>query len=320
MYTSCLLCSTVFIQFWINIYILFGRAIESSDNTMKIVEKTLEKHPNLKIILMKRPPRHNNMSEESEFANFVLDYLGEKVSVRFGDRLVVAEHTSLYKEGAKDRMYGVKGRTQGYDGVHLRGVGGQEACTKSVVLILKKAGLEQQWQEVRSKNADRGQESGVQEAEIQEAGVQECHLQSQQIRSAKHVLGTNESHKPSGHKKYDLNVKPSLQSSFHTPNNEMKHPNEHEQYDHNINPSLETNFHTTDNEIVCESQNYNDREQYDINEHIPLLKSFHTSDNGMESQYESVNHAATSRFNCESKCNKHVNPNSRGSFEYDDKK
>ena len=71
---------------------------------------------------------------------------------------------------------------------------------------------------------------------------------------------------------------------------------------------------------MCDSQNTSDREQYDISEHISLLNSFHTTDNGMESQYESVDHASTSRFNCKSKCNKLINPNSRGSFECVDPK
>ena len=156
---------------------LYGTAQDSSVNTMKTVEKTLEKHPLLKIILMKRPPRYDNMSEESEFANFVLDCLGEKARMRFGDRLVVAEHTILYEEGAKDRMYGVKGRTQGYDGIHLRGVEGQEAYTRSVVQILKRAGLEQQWQEVRSKDNSRKQEFRRQGSRRQESRRQEYRRQ-----------------------------------------------------------------------------------------------------------------------------------------------
>ena len=146
---------------------LYSRAQESSENTMKTVEKTLEKHPNLKIILMKRPPRHDNMVEESEFANFVLDCLGEKAKIRYGSRLVVAGHTDLYGEGTKDKLFGVKGQTQGYDGVHLRGVEGQEKYTKSVLKILKKACLKDQ--EARSKRSSRRQETKGQEIRRQES-------------------------------------------------------------------------------------------------------------------------------------------------------
>jgi len=121
----------------------------------------LDNNPKIKKgVIMKRPPRYDNMADESEYANFVLDCLGEKAKAKYGDRLVVAGHSSLYLEGARrDEVYGVKGRTQGYDGVHLRGPEGQKTYTASVAEILVRAGLKAQWQEVRNRRSSRGQEA-----------------------------------------------------------------------------------------------------------------------------------------------------------------
>ena len=148
-----------------NIDFIYGKAVESSENTVKTSTKALEEDPALQIILMQRPPRFDSLADVSEWANFVLGCKVEEAKRQYGDQLVLGEHTNLHDQGQVEARYGVEGRTPGYDGVHLRGGKGKEAYTESVVQILKKAGLgSEEWQVVGGQKGARRQAARNQEA------------------------------------------------------------------------------------------------------------------------------------------------------------
>ena len=168
-----------------NTNFMHGKAAESSENAVNIAIKALEKDPKLKVVLMQRPARYDSLADVSEWANFVLGCKVEKAKEQFGDRLVLGEHLNLHTEGAVETRYGVKGKTPGYDGVHLRGAKGQEAYTDSVIAILRKAGLcSEQWQVVGSQKKSRRQEGKIQEVRSKEVRIEEVrkHGASQKSR------------------------------------------------------------------------------------------------------------------------------------------
>ena len=109
---------------------------------------------------MAAPPRFDSLADLSEYGTMILKTKVEQAKVKYGDRLQVGIHHSLYKEGrARETIYGVPGQTKGYDGVHMRGVGGQEAYTNSVISILKEAGVHQaKWKVARGRRSIRRQE------------------------------------------------------------------------------------------------------------------------------------------------------------------
>jgi hypothetical protein len=135
---------------------LYDKATES-ENAIKTAKASLDKDSDLeKVVVMERPPRDDSMYDLNEWANFVLRCQGEEAREQYGDRLVVGRHTNLYLEdgASKVAIYGEQGRTFGYDGVHMRGVEGKLAYTKSVIDILKKSGLESlKWKVVGDKEA-----------------------------------------------------------------------------------------------------------------------------------------------------------------------
>ena len=96
------------------------------------------------------------------------------------------------------------------------------------------------------------------------------------------MTGANESQNTNEHEQYDLNINPSLQSSFHISDNGIKILNEHEKYDLNVDLSLQSIFHTIDNGRKIPSEH----EQYDLNVNPSLQISFHTADNGLKSPDE----------------------------------
>ena len=138
-----------------NMNFLHMKVQESVESTVKVATDALENNSELKVVIMAAPPRYDSLAELSEYGNLIVKTRVEEAKVKFGDRLQVGEHTSLYMEGdARGAIFGVPGLTKGYDGVHMRGVRGQEAYTNSVIEILKEAGVYQaKWKEARWKEA-----------------------------------------------------------------------------------------------------------------------------------------------------------------------
>ena len=142
-----------------NVDFIHDKAQESVETTVKVATDALEEHPDLKVVIMAAPPRFDSLADLSEYGTLILKTKVDQAKKKFGDRLQVGQHSDLYLEGgAREVVFGVPGRTPGYDGVHLRGVGGQEAYTKSVINILKGAGVFQaKWKEAKGKGAARRQ-------------------------------------------------------------------------------------------------------------------------------------------------------------------
>ena len=143
-----------------NLDFLHSKAQESVETTVKVATNALEENPELKVVIMAAPPRYDALADLSEYGTMILKTRVDQAKVRFGDRLQVGEHSSLYTEvEAREAIFGVPGRTKGYDGVHLRGEDGQEAYTNSVIRILKEAGLDGgRWKVATGKRSARRQE------------------------------------------------------------------------------------------------------------------------------------------------------------------
>ena len=142
-----------------NVHYLHEKAQESVETTVEVATNALDDNPDLKVVIMAAPPRFDSMADLTEYGTVILKTKVEQAKVKYGDRLQVGVHNSLYSEGeTRDNLYGVAGHTHGYDGVHLRGVGGQEAYTKSVIAILKEAGVHKaQWKVARGRRSSREQ-------------------------------------------------------------------------------------------------------------------------------------------------------------------
>ena len=125
-----------------------GEKKEVGENTAKqmfaVALAAAVSFPDLqRVVLAEAVPRLDEMREAAEHGNKVLHRLLQEAEPSVQQKVVIGKH-SLGADGAKgvkETRYGTPATHRNYDGVHLRGGSGRIATTKSLVSILRSAGL-----------------------------------------------------------------------------------------------------------------------------------------------------------------------------------
>jgi hypothetical protein len=116
-------------------------AVKSSENCIKIAEKSLRKFPKLeKVVIPERLPRADHLADLSEYSNFALRSLAEKSQL--SRRIVVAPMESLYLNTDEElsKIFGSP-YSSSYDGIHPKGNLGSRLYNKSLISAIRTAGI-----------------------------------------------------------------------------------------------------------------------------------------------------------------------------------
>ena len=108
----------------------------SNRMTLEALKKLASTKPNsAKIVLLPRPPRIDNLSELSDFANIDLRVQYCKLSPQIRRKVILVNHTiKIGDEENQSALFGAGG-----DGVHYRGAMGPEEYTQSVFRAITQA-------------------------------------------------------------------------------------------------------------------------------------------------------------------------------------
>ena len=112
-------------------------AVKSSHNTIAAVEKALTENTNLKdVTIIERFPRVDELSEVSEFSNFVLRVLAEKSPFR--NKIYVGNHSHIFNNipEKEEKMFGPYSSRYS-DGIHYMGNLGNEVISDSIRKIIR---------------------------------------------------------------------------------------------------------------------------------------------------------------------------------------
>ena len=117
---------------------LYLKAEASSIATIKAASALTQTNPDLKVYLMTRPPRIDKMREVSEYANQVLQHQFSLIHPSLRKNFHLSHHTIPTSTEMEEVIYGPANH-RGFDGVHMKGKGGVNFLTNSILAAIRLA-------------------------------------------------------------------------------------------------------------------------------------------------------------------------------------
>ena len=134
-----------------NIEEMREKAIESAKQLFCLAESALENFPSLqKVILMKRTPRYDREEDDPLGLKPQLSSLADSVTFgcwcesKYRSKIVIGGHNIPHGDSQHNSVFGVPGDGC-YDGIHMNGPSGKAFLTESILSVLVKANLAEQF-------------------------------------------------------------------------------------------------------------------------------------------------------------------------------